>query len=148
MARPTIYTGEIALGICKRIANGESLRSVCLDKEIPNRDTIHTWILDETKQITYTDESTQETKIVKFSDQYKFACDIRAENMADELQEIADDKEGDVQRDRLRVDTRKWVISKILPKKYGDKVDVTSGGEKIKGNAVVYTDFKENGTDS
>ena len=36
-----------------------------------------------------------------------------------------------IQRDRLRVDARKWALSKMNPKKYGDKVDVTSGGEKI-----------------
>lgn len=37
--------------------------------------------------------------------------------------DIADDKEGDPQRDRLRIDTRKWLASKLKPKKYGDKIE-------------------------
>lgn len=36
-----------------------------------------------------------------------------------------------MQRSRLRVDTRKFLMAKMKPKKYGDKVDLTSGGEKI-----------------
>ena len=132
MARPTIYTEELGLEICKRIAEGESLRKVAKSDEMPNRSTIHDWIL--------TNEP--------FSNQYEKAVNVRTENMADELNDIADNKKGEVQRDRLRLDTRKWYLSKIMPKKYGDKVDITSGGEKIKGNTIVYTDFRENGTDS
>ena len=41
--------------------------------------------------------------------------------MADELLDIAD-ADGDTHRDRLRVDTRKWILSKLVPKKYGTKV--------------------------
>jgi len=41
--------------------------------------------------------------------------------MADEVMEIADDKSGDPARDRLRLDTRKWLLSKALPKIYGDR---------------------------
>ena len=127
MGRPTIYTDELGLDICKRIAEGESLRKVADDDLMPNRSTIHDWIL--------TNES--------FSNQYEKAVNVRTDNMADDLNEIADNTEGEVQRDRLRLDTRKWYLSKIMPKKYGDKVDVTSGGEKIKGNTIVFTDFRE-----
>jgi hypothetical protein len=43
-----------------------------------------------------------------------------------------------VSRDKLRIDTRKWILAKMNPKKYGDssKVDVTSGGDKITWNEV------------
>jgi len=51
--------------------------------------------------------------------------------MADALNDIADNTNGEVQRDRLRVDTRKWYLSKIMPKKYGDKLDVTTREEKL-----------------
>lgn len=37
-----------------------------------------------------------------------------------------------VQRSKLRVDARKWVAAKLKPKKYGDKIDVTSGNEPVK----------------
>ena len=130
MARPTIYTDDLGLEICKRIAEGESLRKIALDDKMPNRSTIHDWIL--------TNEA--------FSNQYEKAVNVRTDNMADALTEIADDKEGEVQRDRLRIDTRKWYLSKIMPKKYGDKMDVTSGGEKLKGNEIILTDFRENET--
>ena len=36
-----------------------------------------------------------------------------------------------IQRSRLRYDARKWLVSKLNPKKYGDKIDMTTGGEKI-----------------
>jgi hypothetical protein len=45
--------------------------------------------------------------------------------LADEILEIADDIAGDPARDRLRLDTRKWLMSKIAPKVYGDKLDLT-----------------------
>ena len=63
-----------------------------------------------------------------FSDKYAKAMDKRADKIFDEMQDIADgdDSEPDnsvkINRDRLRVDTRKWIVSKMLPKKYGDKV--------------------------
>ena len=57
----------------------------------------------------------------RFSEQYAKACEARTQYLADELLDIAD-ADGDVQRDRLRVDTRKWILSKLVPKKYGTKV--------------------------
>lgn len=115
--RPSKYTQELGTLICTRVANGESLRKICKDEDMPNRATVHDWLLDETKQ--------------EFYDQYEKAVNTRTDNMFDELEDIADNTEGDVQRDRLRVDTRKWYLSKVMPKKYGDKIDMTSGGDKI-----------------
>jgi hypothetical protein len=72
--------------------------------------------------------------------------------MADEILEISDHREEDhtpftgmnvVQRDRLRIDTRKWLLSKLEPKKYGDKVDVTSGNEPIKQNLTIIVDTSD-----
>lgn len=136
MARPTDFTPELATEICKRISEGESLRAVCRDKEMPNRSTVHYWLLDPLKK--------------EFYDQYEAACNIRAENMFDELEEIADDGSNDymerenadggtytvtntehIQRSRLRVDVRKWYLSKVLPKKYGDKLDLTSDNKAL-----------------
>lgn len=146
--RPTIFNEKMALEICTRIASGESLKRICEDDAMPSRDTVHVWLLDG--------------KHKEFSDSYEKACNTRAENMFDELVEIADDGSNDymeverqdgsvsevvntehIQRSRLRVDTRKWYLSKVLPKKYGEKVDVTSGGEQIKGNVIVFSDFSD-----
>lgn len=76
-----------------------------------------------------------------FRDQYARAREAQAEHWADEILEIADDGSNDwmerrlkdgatetvidhehVTRSRLRVDSRKWLMSKLAPKKYGDKV--------------------------
>jgi hypothetical protein len=64
------------------------------------------------------------------------------DKVAEDIIDISDDKLGDPQRDRLRVDARKWLLSKMLPKKYGDKLDVTSDGEKM---PVVTVNLAPNG---
>ena len=92
---------------------------------------------------------------------YARATELRAEIMAEEILTIADNTGGDtitlpdgrevtnhevVNRDRLRVDARKWLLAKLQPKKYGDKIDVTSGNEPIKTVNVTYVDnIEDNG---
>lgn len=88
---------------------------------------------------------------------YARATEMRAERMADELLEIADHRSEDfvetedggyidhsiVNRDRLRVDSRKWLLAKLHPKKYGDKVDVTSAGNAIPTPVIVFKNFND-----
>jgi hypothetical protein len=76
---------------------------------------------------------------------YARAKEEQADLMVEEMISIADDSSNDtiltdkgeaenkewVNRSKLRVDTRKWIASKLKPKKYGDKLDVTSDGERI-----------------
>ncbi len=87
--------------------------------------------------------------------QYVRACDYRTDAIFEEMFEIADDGRNDymtkktangeievvntehIQRSKLRIDHRKWAVSKMNPKKYGDKLDVTSGNEKINTAAPV-----------
>ena len=62
----------------------------------------------------------------EYTDQYVRAMEKRADAIFDEIQTIADgsgreDTNVKVNRDRLRVDARKWIIAKMMPKKYGDK---------------------------
>lgn len=109
---------------------------------MPDKSTVFLWLRE----------------IEGFSDQYARAKEEAADALFEETQDIADEtisiaqSAGDpklasalVQAQRLRVDTRKWMSSKMKPKKYGDKVDVTSDGKAIVGNTVVFTDFsKEN----
>lgn len=122
MGRPTDYSNEIADLICERIADGESLRSICSDESMPCRSTVFRWLgLDKA-----------------FSDQYARAKEEQAELLADELVDIADEPppltamgstdSGAVAAMRLRIDTRKWVASKLKPKKYGDKVQTELSG--------------------
>lgn len=112
--RPRVYTKELGDKICDLIASGLSLRKVCKLDGIPSRDTISQWIVNDKD----------------FSDQYARACRFRREEKFDELEEITEIVE-DVQRARLKIDVIKWQLSKEEPKKYGDKVDITSDGEKL-----------------
>lgn len=59
-----------------------------------------------------------------FASQYARARDCGIDMHADELLEIADIGSGDVRRDRLRSDNRKWLLSKLFPKKFGDRIEV------------------------
>jgi len=93
---------------------------------------------------------------------YARATDDRADMMADEILSISDNVGHDlvilpdgrevvdnavVQRDRLRVDSRKWLLAKLRPKKYGDQLDVTSGGEKIQQLPTINIMTKESAAD-
>ena len=129
--RPSSFTQDVADAICGRIAMGESLRRICLDDAMPDAKTVFRWLRQN-------DE---------FSQQYAQAREDQADGYADEITEIADevnledvlDKDGNVvevkvdatavARNRLRVDARKWVASKLRPKKYGDRVDHNHAGK-------------------
>jgi hypothetical protein len=126
--RPTKYTRKLGTEICKRIAQGETVRSIGADEKMPSAATIYNWLLDEDKK--------------EFLEQYEAAKNIQAELMFEELLEIADESStviiGDdksdgarVQANRLRVDTRKWYLSKVLPKKFGDKLDMTTNHKDL-----------------
>lgn len=149
--RPSAYTEAIAQEVCQRLAEGESLRSICKDKHMPVPSTIYLWVIDDREG---------------FSKQYARARAIQAENMFEEILDISDDNKDDwmtvgrkgqefqienkevTNRSRLRVDSRKWYLSKVLPKKFGDKVDVTSDGKAIQGNTIILKSFKADATNS
>ena len=108
IGRPTDYSEDLADVICEQIADGDSLRSICKNDAMPNRATVFRWL----------------AKNKSFSDQYARAREDQAESYADEITSIADNDsdDADVNRDRLRIDARKWVSSKLKPKKYGDRI--------------------------
>lgn len=128
--RPTDYTTEIADAICERIADGESLRSICSDDGMPNKATVFRWL----------------GKHEEFGDQYARAREAQADTLFDEVLDIADDARNDwmerngdgdagyvangehIQRSRLRIDARKWMAGKMRPKKYGDSMNLNHDG--------------------
>ena len=105
--------------ILDRLVIGKSLNSLVNKKIIPSHQTIYNWLNEEHKE--YDKE---------FLDNYRRAREAQADFYADEMIEIAD-TEKDPNKARVRLDARKWVSSKLKPKKYGDKLDMTSGGEKM-----------------
>lgn len=103
--RPSIFTEELAIAICERIADRESLRSICLDEDMPDRGTVFRWLRDD----------------AAFRHQYTCAREMQADALFEETLEIADGAGVNVKRDKLRVDTRKWMAGKLAPKKYGER---------------------------
>lgn len=135
--RPTKYTEAIATEICQRVGEGETLNQICRDEHMPARPTVVSWVLQNKDG---------------FSDIYTRAKDLQMEQWADEIIDVADDatndfmerKNGDdkesswvlngehVQRSRLRIDSRKWLLAKLKPKVYGEgtqRVEVGKPGE-------------------
>ena len=110
--RPSSFTQRKADEICRRIADGESLRSICLRDGMPTRMTVRKWMRDRKE----------------FLDQYTRARDDQAETFVDEIMDIAEGVE-DPQRARLMIDARKWAAGKMKPKKYGDKIDHNVTGD-------------------
>jgi len=107
--RPTDYTPAMADDICARLVDGESLRAVCRSESMPNVATVMRWIGDHER----------------FREQYAKATEERAAGMFEDMLDIADSVDQDsacVAKARLQVDTRKWALSRMNPKKYGDKL--------------------------
>jgi hypothetical protein len=117
------YDPVLAEEILERLADGDSLASICHDEGMPDERSVRRWARNHGE----------------FGDQYAIARRLGYEKRADELLEIADDASADwietengnrildnvhVNRARLMIDTRKWLLSKMLPKVYGDHLTV------------------------
>lgn len=95
------------------------------------------------------------------ANRYARAKELQMDYLAEEIINISDDSSNDtistekgdienkewVNRSKLKVDTRKWLMSKLAAKKYGDKIDVTSGGDKIAPFVLTLTDAPDSQTD-
>lgn len=131
MAGVTTYADEVALQICERLANGESLKAICEDEGMPARSTVFKWLAENKP----------------FSDMYARAREEQADAIFDEIIEIADDGRNDwmerrgeedagwvtngenIQRAKLRIDARKWMAGKLRPKKYGEKLELSGDAD-------------------
>lgn len=135
-ANEPVYDPEIARVILERLSDGETLNEVCRTPGMPKPSTVRRWDLDD---------------VDGFAAQYARARILGYLQMADDLTDIMDDGRNDwmarqmanesedspakiawqvngehVSRSRLRVDARKWLLSKALPKIYGDKLALTN----------------------
>lgn len=136
MGRRSKFTKQLGEQICLRIASGRTTLSVSKDDDMPSRETIAQWVLDPKKK--------------EFSDMYARARDMLLEHWSDEIVEVSDDDTRDLQpytktsgdyheegtksdntvvnRAKLRVDSRKWLLSKLRPGQYGDKIQQEHSG--------------------
>ena len=125
VGRPSNYNKKIADRICELVATHPiGLKRLCIKfPDIPRECTITEW----------------RNKHPKFAVQYTQAKKTQVELFVDELVDIADDTTQDsivndegkavfnsefVARSRIRIDTRKWLASKLAPKLYGDKQQI------------------------
>lgn len=117
------WTSALEQAICQRITDGDTIRLICATEGFPSAPSIFKHIAEDEE----------------FAKQYARAKEAQIEAMAEEILEIADEssydtktiKRGDhefevadnewINRSRLRVDTRKWLMSKLAPKKYGER---------------------------
>ncbi len=121
-----MYSQEKADAVCALLAEGQSLRKASAAVGVA-ASSVLAWA-----------ESNPE-----FSEQYAHARMRGYQLLADEIIDISDDSSADiietehgpkvdaerVARSKLRVDSRKWMLAKMLPKVYGDKLDVAHSGE-------------------
>lgn len=123
--RASDFTQATADAICEGLIEGRSLRSICLADDMPSASTVCRWLAVNEE----------------FRQQYAQARDAQADTLADEMLDIADDGSNDwmerhddeggnigwrengeaIGRSKVRIDTRKWIASKLKPKKYGDR---------------------------
>lgn len=72
-------------------------------------------------------------------ERYRQSKEDQADALAEELIDLADMATPvDVNVRRLQIDTRKWTAAKLKPKKYGDSLDLSSGGEKLNFSLISY----------
>jgi len=143
--RKTEYDPAIAAEICTRISCGESLRQICMEDRMPVHSTVYLWLL-QNKQ---------------FSDNYAKAREEQADTLADEIQAIADEPPAEIVDDKgisrtdsgwvtwqkNRIDARKWVASKLKPKKYGDRQILAGDAEspiEVKTNTEIFDALLQN----
>ena len=121
--QPTKYSKELTDKICNLLTEGKSLKSICDMKDMPDRTSVYSWLL----------------QYPEFFNSYARARDIQADVLADTLIQEANDVESvivgndksdnaRVQAVRVKIDTLKWIASKLKPKKYGDKLEL--GGDQ------------------
>lgn len=135
--RPTDYSIELAEEICDTIASSsKGIKKLCRENEHwPSYMTIYRWL----------------RKHKEFCDLYTQAKRDQIQVYVDEIIEISDEsshddlvnKNGDVycnsewiNRSRLRVDTRKWLAAKLVPRLYGEKIQNEHSG--IDGKPIEY----------
>jgi len=116
--RPMKYTEEHAQRILDVISEGGSVRQACeADDDLPSPSSFHRWVVEDKFGLRL---------------KYQLAREVQARSLADDLLVIADDERRDfdgdgrpnhaaVQRDRLRLHARQWILGRVLPREYGDK---------------------------
>jgi len=127
------FSQEIAQAICDRLADGESLIAICETEGYPGYSTVRKW----------------QDRDPDFRSAYARARELQAERFVDEIPLIADDGRNDfmervrqngetfvdanrehLERSKIRISTRQWIIERILANKYGPKPQVVVNNQQ------------------
>lgn len=146
MGRPTKYNKKVTNRLCVEIATtGKSLKTICEGEDFPAVSAVFRWLNEHEE----------------FQEQYTRAKQEQADYLVEEMLDIADDGSNDLMtitkgredyevenkevtnRSKLRVETRKWIASKLKPKKYGDKLDIDHSGNM----GIIWQETKNYGAD-
>ena len=144
------FTQDLFDRICERIADGESLRAICADYDMPSCTAVFKWL------------AASKVGDGLLVEQYARAREAQADTLFDEILKIADTpvigekrkvlanqevgpegEEGEdtivrvveitqgdmIEHRRLQVDARKWMAGKLRPKVYGEKLNLEHEGK-------------------
>lgn len=108
------------------IAGGKSLRKVCIQREIPFAN-LYRWI----------------EKAPERAEQYARSMETRADCLGDEIDDLANEAIENPEKSnayRVAIDAKKWIASKLKPKRYGDKLAVSgdADGPPLQVSVVEY----------
>src|ERR1700736_3878930 len=103
----TNYTRYLADIICDRTTEGESLRAICRDVGTPSEGTVRGWAVRD---------------VDGFGERYRAARLLLMDFWADQIVDIADDGTLDPRDRQIRTGVRQWIMSKVSPRQYGEKL--------------------------
>lgn len=114
----TRFTQGVADAICTRVASGESLSSICgpdRPRSFPDQVGVQRWLAEEPG----------------FARRMEMAREALAEFYVEQMLKIADGEDSQAKdaRDKTRIETRKWLVAKLSPRRYGDKPVVAAAPE-------------------
>lgn len=126
--KQSTYDEELASSILERIAKGETLKAICRELGEPAESTFRNWVINDREGL---------------SARYEQARHLQAESWADQIVDIVDETQYDdketangtiansewISRSRLRFEARKWLMAKLHPKVYGEKIESTLVGK-------------------
>lgn len=134
MARPTKCTEQITSELCTRIADGESLRSICNDSHMPEKSTVLLWVVND-REVEGLD--------LKFSDQYHASREAAGYSHADEALSLRHElREGslDPQTAKVILDALKWGAERMAPKRHSSRQEIdhrsSDGSMSPKGKSL------------
>lgn len=130
--KQSTYTPDLDAEICERLASGETLRAICRDPHMPSWVTVYNWRKSHPE----------------FAERFTLARELGGDAIAEETLEIADTPQEGVREEKthegfktvredmlghrkLQVETRLKLLAVWFPRKFGQRLDVTSGGEPL-----------------